>query len=426
MAIQILKRGYMKTYLYVTTLIIILSTSAAKADDYIWGEEFQTGDIVSAETFNQIFDSLEKLNRTIKDSDLVGTWSCSSLWAGTNTSAGLTQNSTNTWLFSLKGAQLTMTASEESTSFPAGYSFSTSAPNPFSSNSSETAVSGNYILFNNTMVSKGILTGNNYITHTVDIVSDDRIIFSTNNTSSNLAKVIVCDSAAAVPAAPMATAATNAQTVVNVTWTDKSSNETGFKIYRRLTSETQATQVGAETASPYVDSDLTEGQNAYYSVSAYNSNGDSSKSKVATATLDSIPPTITLHSPLAEEIISRDDREITISFSEYVETFCPDGDEYDMMTCPTLGNGAVQGTILVDGRTRTLNIGSVGNGWGGSLTISGTMLGSAELLDEDQTITINIDKNWIRDINGNHMVSDYGFSFDVGSEVNNPNCPPNC
>ena len=177
----------MKLHLSLFTLILLLTTSISHADDYVWGEEFKEGDIISAATFNQIFSTLQKLNRTPKDIDLVGTWSCSSVWAGTSTSAGLTQDSTNTWLFSLAGAQLTMTASSESSSFPTGYTFSTSSPNQFVSLSSAAAVSGTYVLFNNLMISKGILSGNNYITHTVDIVSDDRIIFSTNNTSSNLA-----------------------------------------------------------------------------------------------------------------------------------------------------------------------------------------------------------------------------------------------
>ena len=108
----------------------------------------------------------------------------------------------------------------------------------------------------------------------------------------------MCDSAVAVPAAPTSTTATNAQTTVNVTWTDQSSDETGFKIYRRLSTATEATQLAtAVTASPYVDSTLTEGQTAYYSVSAYNANGESAKSKVVSATLDSVKPTVVSTTP---------------------------------------------------------------------------------------------------------------------------------
>ena len=397
----------MKLYLSLFTLILLLTTSISHADDYVWGEEFKEGDIISAATFNQIFSTLQKLNRTPKDSDLVGTWSCSSVWAGTSSSAGLTQDSTNTWLFSLAGAQLTMTASSESSSFPTGYTFSTSSPNQFVSLSSAAAVSGTYVLFNNLMISKGILSGNNYITHTVDIVSDDRIIFSTNNTSSNLAKVVVCDSAVPVPAAPTSTTATNAQTTVNVTWTDQSSDETGFKIYRRLSTATEATQLAtAVTASPYVDSTLTEGQTAYYSVAAYNANGESAKSKIVSATLDSVKPTVSSHSPTANQQVTNTSRALSITFSEAVKVICPAGGNGPM--CDTAGSA-----ITAVGTSKTYgyitSVGSTG------LALSGSIVGSAETLNGSDTITVTVHKEWIQDVNGNPMAADYTYTFTVGT-----------
>jgi hypothetical protein len=397
----------MKLHLSLFTLILLLTTSISHADDYVWGEEFKEGDIISAATFNQIFSTLQKLNRTPKDSDLVGTWSCSSVWAGTSSSAGLTQDSTNTWLFSLAGAQLTMTASSESSSFPTGYTFSTSSPNQFVSLSSAAAVSGTYVLFNNLMISKGILSGNNYITHTVDIVSDDRIIFSTNNTSSNLAKVVVCDSAIAVPAAPTSTTATNAQTTVNVTWTDQSSDESGFKIYRRLSTATEATQLAtAVTASPYVDSTLTEGQTAYYSVSAYNANGESAKSGVVAATLDSVKPTVSSHSPTANQQVTNTSRALSITFSEAVKVICPAGGNGPM--CDTAGSA-----ITAVGTSKTYgyitSVGSTG------LALSGSIVGSAETLNGSDTITVTVHKEWIQDVNGNPMAADYTYTFTVGT-----------
>jgi hypothetical protein len=397
----------MKLYLSLFTLILLLTTSINHADDYVWGEEFKEGDIISAATFNQIFSTLQKLNRTPKDSDLVGTWSCSSVWAGTSSSAGLTQDSTNTWLFSLAGAQLTMTASSESSSFPTGYTFSTSSPNQFVSLSSAAAVSGTYVLFNNLMISKGILSGNNYITHTVDIVSDDRIIFSTNNTSSNLAKVVVCDSAVPVPAAPTSTTATNAQTTVNVTWTDQSSDETGFKIYRRLSTATEATQLAtAVTASPYVDSTLTEGQTAYYSVSAYNANGESAKSKIVSATLDSVKPTVSSHSPTANQQVTNTSRTVSITFSEAVKVICPG--EGNAWFCSTAGSA-----ITAVGTSKTYgyfaSVGTIG------LALSGNIVGSAETLNASDTITVTVHKEWIQDVNGNPMAADYTYTFTVGT-----------
>lgn len=416
----------MKKYLYLITFIFALATSMAKADDYLWGEQFQTGDVISAETFNQIFNTIQKLNRTVIDADLTGAWKCDAM----------TTRDTEGWadkggFYILQDAQINFTPSSKSTSVESAYYVSTSTPGPFKRENSSFV--GVYQLYKNMMFLRQTGDENARI-YSVDIVSPTRVEFTFQETSatsfpSSYSSFITCDSIDAVPAAPTAIIATNAQTSINVTWSDQSYDETGFKIYRRLASETEAIQVGTQVASPYVDNNLTEGQAAYYSVSAYNSNGDSSKSKVALATLDTIPPTVSLHSPRSEEVISRDDRRITISFSEKVDVFCPDGDEYSSdpgAECPTQG-GAIRGTVLVNGYARTLYAGQISNGWGGSTTISGTLgVGSAEYLDENQTITIKIDKNWIRDINGNQMLSDYNFSFDVGSEVNDPNCPPNC
>ena len=49
------------------------------SDDLKIAEDFKEGDIVSAETFNQIFSTLEKINREVRDSDILGVWECSSL-----------------------------------------------------------------------------------------------------------------------------------------------------------------------------------------------------------------------------------------------------------------------------------------------------------------------------------------------------------
>ena len=401
-------RRIMKNYIQITLSIILFFTSSfTQAQDYVWGEEFKEGDTISAATFNQIFSTLQKLNRTPVDADLVGTWSCSAVWTGSPSGAGLTQDSTNTWIYSLSGAQLTMTASSASTSFPTGYTFSTGNPSPFVSQSGTGAVSGTFVLLGNVMISNGILGANNYLTHAVDVVSDERIIFTTNWTSSNLAKVVMCDSATPVPAAPTATVATNAQTTVSVAWTDQSSDETGFKIYRRLSTQTAATQLAtAVTASPYVDSSLTEGQTAYYNVSAYNSNGESSKSGVANATLDSIKPTVTSHTPTTSQQVAKTSTTISIIFAENIQVICPAGG--DGPSCATSG-----AAVNVVGGSKTYSCSGFGfNGAAASSVLSAHCSGDFTASD---TITVTVEKEWIRDANGNHINADYSYSFTTGT-----------
>ena len=122
----------MKLHLSLFTLILLLTTSISHADDYVWGEEFKEGDVISAATFNQIFNTLEKINRTVKDSDLVGTWSCNAI----------TTRNTDGWtnkgaFYQLTNAQVTFTSSGSSSSIESPYTISTSAPSPFKITSSE-------------------------------------------------------------------------------------------------------------------------------------------------------------------------------------------------------------------------------------------------------------------------------------------------
>ena len=225
-----------------------------------------------------------------------------------------------------------------------------------------------------------------------------------NNTSSNLAKVIVCDSAIPVPVAPTAATATNNQTTVTVTWTDQSSDETGFKIYRRLSTETEATQLATDvTASPYVDSTLTEGQTAYYSVAAYNDNGESAKSGVVAATLDSVAPTVSSHSPTTSQQVAITDRSLSVTFSETVKVICPAGGNGPM--CDTAGSAIT--AVGTSGKTYAYiaSVGSTG------LVLSGVLVGSAETLNASDTITVTVHKEWLQDMNGNQMVLDYSWSF---------------
>ena len=50
-------------FLILTFVFSILASS----DDLKIAEDFKDGDIVSAETFNQIFNTIEKINRTRKN-----------------------------------------------------------------------------------------------------------------------------------------------------------------------------------------------------------------------------------------------------------------------------------------------------------------------------------------------------------------------
>ena len=57
---------------YLLTTILAFTFQYANSDDFTWGEEFKEGDTISAEVFNQIFTTIEKISRTVVDTDLLG------------------------------------------------------------------------------------------------------------------------------------------------------------------------------------------------------------------------------------------------------------------------------------------------------------------------------------------------------------------
>jgi hypothetical protein len=355
----------------------------------------------------------------------VGVWSCDAMT--TRNTTGWTSKSL---FYILENSQVNLTASSSATSLEGAYTISTSSPSPFK-RTLASAFSGTYILYNNKLFTKQADESEARIWD-VNIISPTRFELTFLETSAqsfptNYASFITCDSAEAVPATPTSPTATNNKTGINLAWTDSSSDETGFKIYRKLSTETEAKVIATQTAVTYSDTDLTEGQTAYYQVTAYNDNGDSAKSKTVSASLDNTAPTVISTIPENNGTGSRQLRNIVVTFSEKVEIVCPAGDQYSGTNiCPTSGY-AITFTAMVEGNSRTVGNNNISVGFGGSTVLSTTTMGSAERFDANQTgITVTVDKDWIRDVNGVQLAGDVQFNFNVDDSLDNPSCPPSC
>jgi titin len=130
------------------------------------------------------------------------------------------------------------------------------------------------------------------------------------------------------PAAPSGLSATAvSQTQINLSWTDNSSTETGFRIERSLDGMifTVLTTVAANTTS-YTDSGLHSFTTYYYRVSAFNAGGSSPTLNVASAkTTDYIPDapsglTATALSAWAIKVTWNDNSTNEIDFRLYSST----------------------------------------------------------------------------------------------------------
>ena len=393
------------------------------SEDLKIAEDFKEGDIVSAETFNQIFDTIEKINRTVKTEDLIGTWSCDAMT--TRQTSGWTNKGL---YYTLEGAQVNFSDAVSGTG--SAKVVTTSSPSPFKRvNSSFT---GEFIVLNNKLFTKDSGETDSRI-YDINFISDSRFELTFLETSAqsfpaNYASFLTCDSSAKVPAAPTLPSAVNNKATITLAWTDVSVDETGFKIYRKIDGSSEYTLISTQTETSYSDSDTSEGTKYFYYIVSYNDNGDSAKSLIISATADTIAPTAIASSPANNETVGRQLYEIIVEFSEKVEIVCPAGDQYGGMpdSCPTSG-GAITFTANIEGSSITPSLRYPTLGTGGSKTLRLGTMGSAERFDANQNnIEVTINKDWIRDANGNQMTSDFSFSFNVDATLQNPGCPPSC
>ena len=373
-------------------------------------DEFQPGDLVSADTFNQIFDTIEKINRTVVDADLIGVWSCNAMTSRNTpgwTSKGL--------FYILENSQVNLTASSKSTSLESAYTISTSSPSPFK-RTLTSAFSGTYVLYNNKLFTKQTDESEARIWD-VNIISPTRFELTFLETSAqsfptNYASFITCDSAEAVPASPTSPTATNNKTGINLAWTDPSSDGAGFKIYRKLSTASEAELIATQTAVTYSDTDLAEGQTAYYYITTYNDNGESAKSKSVSATLDSIAPTLIAVTPPNAAALTDADADftggggglitITLTFSEEITVPC----------ISTGGAGLCGGDSAVkfQGLNNTysfLNPGTTGT------TFSTTIPFTPTYGTNPDYFTVSVSGEKIQDKNGNVMEKDFSSTFSL-------------
>ncbi len=404
-----------KKYTSVKVLmpLLLLGVYSANADDFSWGEDFEEGDTISAEVFNEIFRTIEKINRAVVDTDLIGSWNCDA--TTTRSTSGYTDKGS---FFLLEDAQINFVSSGASTSLETPYNVTSSSPSPLKRENS--SFSGTYQLYKN-MLFLNQSGDNNPRIYAVDIVSDTRIELTFLETSAtsfpaSYSSFVVCDTTATLSNPPSdMTISQNGSSII-IGWTDNSTDETGFKINKRTSSETTYTALTSTEADvvTYTDSSVTEGTTYFYSVSAVNSNGDSRFSNPASITVDATAPTVSSTSPAANSTVNIDDRSLTINFSEQIKfTGSGDGGARAIEVTQTPGSNSGNYT------EKTTRYGTVDDtSYSALSSFTVTPIGSAECLKAGTTVSVNVDASYIEDLNGNDMASDFSYTYTVGNTAN--------
>jgi hypothetical protein len=267
---------------FLLATLIMMPTSLFGAE-FETAHEFSSGDTISADMMNELFENIKLSKTVILSSDLVGTWSCKVSVSYSNThDPGWTDDSDN--LSSKLISELTFSADGDGT-----YSYQSSAPNPFYATDARAIGSGyNYIVSSNSFYFKyprygsGQSEGDQKANYHLSKISKNSYIFLKLVTASNYnPDSLICDKQNIPPTTPAIFTASVSDKTVSLAWADNSTDETGFKVLRRDSCDGSFSTVTTTSADATFYSDtVTDAKSYWYRVSATNSNGDSTGSKV--------------------------------------------------------------------------------------------------------------------------------------------------
>ena len=255
--------------------------------DFDTPHRFSAGDTISADMMNEIFDYIKNANKMISASELIGTWSCSLYTQGAG--CGLTSTVGTDSVYKYKSSTLVMTDDEDGT-----YSYTSTIPNVF--NCGDVADNGtglgNWVVKNNILfhdVYKWGIKGDPSLEAQLGFVKLKKVSNTRLLMESEQAKPVFaeCEKQNIPPIAPTLDNVTQIPATsdsgyrVSLTWTDNSTDETGFKVLRKdtLTGSFSTVTTTAADATSYSDT-VTAAGTYKYRVSTTNSNGDSTGSKV--------------------------------------------------------------------------------------------------------------------------------------------------
>lgn len=171
-------------------LFYLLLSGPILADDLNLGDDFASGETVSAAEFNSKFNKLERVSRLVKDSDLIATWNCRSVHYREN----YPFTKYDGGFLYYKDGQITFSESNQNPSVTSPKSWSSDLEMIYDSND----VSGTYSLFANLLLFRvGSNQENSGETVEIDFTSENqlRLIRTKTGGGSSVVLASLCNKA---------------------------------------------------------------------------------------------------------------------------------------------------------------------------------------------------------------------------------------
>jgi hypothetical protein len=274
-------------------ILSVIMCAIAMAKDYSTPHTFHDGDIISADVFNELFHYIDNSMNSITEESILGTWNCDGYSSSLNcnkenppTVPGWELDSTG-FICLLPGSSFTF-----SNSGSGNYTISTSSPNPFSYYHESSVTSPYKIIGGDTLVFHYDVSVTDTPSYTVPWYSikkksSTRLALTALMAGGQGPRLILCDKQQLPPNEPLSLSASTVDNGVSLNWVDNSSDEKGFKIFRKDSLANEYVEIAAVDVDKtgYRD-DLKAAGEYWYRVKATNEHGDSLGSNVIKVTIN--------------------------------------------------------------------------------------------------------------------------------------------
>ena len=273
--------------LSIAPIILALSLGNAHAADYDTAHTFAAGDVISADMMNEVFNKIKTISAVTTESDFIGSWdvtqttclsggpgNCNSLsmTGMTSDSNGITRSRTDVITFANDG--------------DGTFSFSqTSHASLIRSGAGNSAGSGAFAMINGMGLFKDATHG--MVMFDVQLVSPTRINLHIFMSGSGSYNIISLDKRAIPPTNPTLLVNSASGLTNTLSWTDNSSDESGFKVFKKTAVAGAWTLIDAgagltvlSNVVTYTDTVSAAGDYWYRVKANHVTNGDSIGSKV--------------------------------------------------------------------------------------------------------------------------------------------------